>query len=315
MQNSSAFFGGVSNSYILGGDYRHSFQGQESDPEIKGDGNSINYKYRMHDPRIGRFFAVDPLAPKYPHNSPYAFSENRVIDAIELEGLESQIIITDEYYLGLIEGVRNDGSLTEIQREEKILEYSYLAYSMGMAVFVPDYDDMGLVVNYQSVAIYSIADHRLASNVGVLYTAFPELNTIAIYEQKRQDYLKKIDKIESFIAVHEKTLKSYEEELLIVQNDAKQFQEFRDQKQLNAEGGKEGRKYSDRVGSDQTQAELAANAGYSIYERSIYSSVAIYYYQKEKELKSLIQKEKAIIQDANIYLEKTKSEGSGGVKL
>ncbi len=42
----------------------------------------------MHDPRIGRFFAVDPLADDYPHNSPYAFSENRVVDAIELEGLE-----------------------------------------------------------------------------------------------------------------------------------------------------------------------------------------------------------------------------------
>ncbi|MCR9174335.1 MAG: hypothetical protein NXI10_17690 [bacterium] len=69
--------------------HRYGFQGQEMDNEIKGGkGTSINYKYRMHDPRIGRFFAVDPLAPKYPHNSPYAFSENRVVDAIELEGLE-----------------------------------------------------------------------------------------------------------------------------------------------------------------------------------------------------------------------------------
>ena len=42
----------------------------------------------MHDPRIGRFFARDPLFKEYPWNSPYAFSENRVIDAIELEGLE-----------------------------------------------------------------------------------------------------------------------------------------------------------------------------------------------------------------------------------
>jgi hypothetical protein len=48
----------------------------------------LNYTFRMHDPRIGRFFAVDPLSDKYPHNSPYAFSENRVIDGIELEGLE-----------------------------------------------------------------------------------------------------------------------------------------------------------------------------------------------------------------------------------
>lgn len=43
----------------------------------------------MHDPRVGRFFAIDPLDDKYPHNSPYAFSENRVIDMVELEGLES----------------------------------------------------------------------------------------------------------------------------------------------------------------------------------------------------------------------------------
>ncbi|MEW4923108.1 RHS repeat-associated core domain-containing protein [Algibacter sp. 2305UL17-15] len=71
--------------------YRYGFQGQEKDDEIKGEGNSLNYKYRMHDPRVGRFFAVDPLEKKYPWNSSYAFSENRVIDAVELEGLEAYI--------------------------------------------------------------------------------------------------------------------------------------------------------------------------------------------------------------------------------
>ena len=69
-------------------DYKFGFQGQEQDEKIKGKGNSIDYKYRVHDPRIGRFLSLDPLAPEYPHNSPYAFSENRVIDAVELEGLE-----------------------------------------------------------------------------------------------------------------------------------------------------------------------------------------------------------------------------------
>ena len=68
--------------------YRYGFQGQERDDEVKGSGNSINYKYRVHDPRIGRFLSLDPLAKEYPHNSPYAFSENRVIDGVELEGLE-----------------------------------------------------------------------------------------------------------------------------------------------------------------------------------------------------------------------------------
>lgn len=72
--------------------YRYGFQGQEKDDEVKGEGNSINYKYRMHDPRVGRFFAEDPLEANFPWNSSYAFSENRVIDGIELEGLEVLLI-------------------------------------------------------------------------------------------------------------------------------------------------------------------------------------------------------------------------------
>ncbi|CAG5084057.1 RHS repeat domain-containing protein [Parvicella tangerina] len=68
--------------------YRYGFNGMERDDEEKGAGNSINYKYRMHDPRLGRFFAVDPLVSEYPWNSPYAFSENSVVAFVELEGLE-----------------------------------------------------------------------------------------------------------------------------------------------------------------------------------------------------------------------------------
>lgn len=67
-------------------DYRFGFQGQETDRELFG--GAISYKYRVHDPRIGKFLSMDPLASDYPHNSPYAFSENRVIDGVELEGLE-----------------------------------------------------------------------------------------------------------------------------------------------------------------------------------------------------------------------------------
>ncbi|SOD17745.1 RHS repeat-associated core domain-containing protein [Pedobacter xixiisoli] len=68
--------------------HRYGFQGQEKDNEIKSEGNSLNYEYRMHDPRIGRFFATDPLEEDYPWNTPYAFSENRLLDGVELEGLE-----------------------------------------------------------------------------------------------------------------------------------------------------------------------------------------------------------------------------------
>jgi len=68
--------------------YRYGFNSMEKDDEVKGDGNSVNYKYRMHDPRVGRFFSVDPLAKKYPELSTYQFSSNSPVINIELEGLE-----------------------------------------------------------------------------------------------------------------------------------------------------------------------------------------------------------------------------------
>ncbi|WP_136464900.1 RHS repeat protein [Flagellimonas onchidii] len=69
-------------------EYRYGFQGQEKDSELKGEGLSVNYKFRMYDTRLGKFLSLDPLSSDYPHNSPFAFAENRVIDGIELEGAE-----------------------------------------------------------------------------------------------------------------------------------------------------------------------------------------------------------------------------------
>ncbi|WP_262486423.1 RHS repeat-associated core domain-containing protein [Flavobacterium suncheonense] len=71
--------------------YRYGFQGQEMDNEIKGEGNSLNYTFRMHDPRVGRFFAIDPLSNEYPFYSPYQFNGNSPIMSVELEGLEPSV--------------------------------------------------------------------------------------------------------------------------------------------------------------------------------------------------------------------------------
>jgi hypothetical protein len=51
--------------------------------------NWDSFKWRNHQPDIGRFFNVDPLAEKYYYNSPYAFSENKVVAHVEIEGLEA----------------------------------------------------------------------------------------------------------------------------------------------------------------------------------------------------------------------------------
>ncbi|MEB3801657.1 hypothetical protein INQ45_11510 [Flavobacterium columnare] len=79
----------IPNRYGSSSSYRYGFQGQEKDDELKGEGNSLNYTFRMHDPRVGRFFARDPLEGKYPYLTPYQFSSNQPIHASELEGKES----------------------------------------------------------------------------------------------------------------------------------------------------------------------------------------------------------------------------------
>ncbi|MEZ4775750.1 MAG: hypothetical protein R3D00_21400 [Bacteroidia bacterium] len=61
---------------------------RETDNEIYGTGNAVSYKYRVEETRLGRFLSVDPLSPKYPFYSPYAFSGNKIIAYRELEGLE-----------------------------------------------------------------------------------------------------------------------------------------------------------------------------------------------------------------------------------
>jgi RHS repeat-associated protein len=66
---------------------RNKFQGQELTNEL--DVNIYEFKWRSHDPQIGRFWQIDPLSDKYRYNSTYAFSENKVVAHRELEGLES----------------------------------------------------------------------------------------------------------------------------------------------------------------------------------------------------------------------------------
>jgi RHS repeat-associated protein len=66
------------------------FQSQRHDDDLGI--NIYSFKYREHDPTIGRFWQIDPLAADYVHNSPYAFSENKVTSHFELEGLESMSI-------------------------------------------------------------------------------------------------------------------------------------------------------------------------------------------------------------------------------
>jgi len=77
----------ISNSYT--DECRFGFNGKEKDKETYGEGNEYNYGFRIYNPRIGKFFSVDPLFRKYPELSTYQFSSNSPIANIDLDGLEA----------------------------------------------------------------------------------------------------------------------------------------------------------------------------------------------------------------------------------
>ncbi len=66
--------------------YQYKYQGQERQDELGLGWDS--FKWRNYDYAIGRFMSIDPLSEEYSYQSPYNFAENKVVDHIELEGLE-----------------------------------------------------------------------------------------------------------------------------------------------------------------------------------------------------------------------------------
>ncbi len=58
---------------------RHLFNGMEADGEVSGEGNSYTTQFRQYDPRLGRWKSLDPLAGKYPGQSPYASFNNNPV--------------------------------------------------------------------------------------------------------------------------------------------------------------------------------------------------------------------------------------------
>ncbi|MET2996952.1 MULTISPECIES: RHS repeat-associated core domain-containing protein [Flavobacterium] len=82
----------IPNRHGASNQYRYGFNGKEDDDEIMGEGNFQDYGMRMYNPRIGRFFNVDPLTRKFPMLTPYQFASNTPIQAIDLDGLEAYIV-------------------------------------------------------------------------------------------------------------------------------------------------------------------------------------------------------------------------------
>lgn len=137
--------------------YRYGFQGQEKDDEIKGEGNSINFTFRMYDPRVGRFFSADPLLHKYPWYSPYQFAGNKVIQFSELEGLEEFIRLTNKDWMARFFKVRPEDNLHVISKVTGVAINDIIRFNPGIQEN-PDHIESGQILMLRSMSGLTVGD-------------------------------------------------------------------------------------------------------------------------------------------------------------
>ena len=97
------------NSYEYGVENNlKTYQSQEFTADL--DLNTHEWKFRMSDPSIGRFWQIDPLAEDYTYNSTYAFQENKLGMGTELEGkeLERFVLGAAQFIAGAMNYVSNE---------------------------------------------------------------------------------------------------------------------------------------------------------------------------------------------------------------
>ena len=92
--------------------YRYGFNGMEKDDELKGNGNSYDFGARIYDPRLGQWLAVDPLAGKFPFDSPYSFAGNSPILYLDTDGEVKKV-----YLITYIDGKRHSAKLIKVDKE------------------------------------------------------------------------------------------------------------------------------------------------------------------------------------------------------
>ncbi len=92
------------------------FQGKYKDNDIWGNNNAYDFGARIHDPRVGRWLSLDPLADNYPSKSPYNYCSNNPISRVDPTGrgdkpsgtwsldlanwVDEKIDVAEDYYVG-----------------------------------------------------------------------------------------------------------------------------------------------------------------------------------------------------------------------
>ena len=136
------------NIFSLHHNYRYAYNGMEKDDEVSGNGNSYTTQFRQYDPRLGRWKSLDPMAGKYPDQSPFAAFNNNPVYFTDPLGLEGQ---------GAGDGAKTKGKPGEKHKAKKAAK----EYAKKHGIDKKDYK----VVRSESTGNWWM-DYKIESGVG-----------------------------------------------------------------------------------------------------------------------------------------------------
>jgi RHS repeat-associated protein len=116
-------------SWSVGSGYRYGFQAQEEDAELWE--GAVNYKYRVEDPRLGRFFSVDNCFREFSGDSPYMSFRNGSIRYLDVEG-NKWVNYYDQFVALKKEEVLKNPNSKKLQRELRRLEIKQSAVNTAI---------------------------------------------------------------------------------------------------------------------------------------------------------------------------------------
>lgn len=159
------------NAFFGSGSYKN-YKMQEQELQETG---FYSFKWRNYMPDVGRFFNIDPLSEKYAYQSHYNFSENRVIDGRELEGLEW---IGIKYYN--IDGTKN-------------LEYTANYKALNNSTKITT-NDLPYRVNEAKMGIENTWSGRDSNNTAI--TTSVDMQIVTSVDSKKDFYTIFVDNIQ-----------------------------------------------------------------------------------------------------------------------
>jgi RHS repeat-associated protein len=109
--------------------HRYLYNGKEQVTDL-GLGLS-EYGFRWYDSQIAKFVQVDPLAEEYSYKSTYDYAENKPINSVDLDGLESVNVNT-----GKVDNTLKGNNLSKIQGSKITTPWSDLNFNVPKNLFV-----------------------------------------------------------------------------------------------------------------------------------------------------------------------------------